>query len=80
MATTSAACRDCQGKENHVNTKKVDSARVLSGGGKLVNLTSFYGLLCASQSLYYIYSNSFFRLKNCPRNSQCKRNHGQRQS
>ena len=55
MATTSAACRNCQGKENHVKTKKIDSARVLNGGGKLVNLTSFYGLLCALQSLIHIY-------------------------
>ena len=55
MATTSAACRNFQGKENHVKTKKIDSARVLNGGGKLVNLTSFYGLLCALQSLIYIY-------------------------
>ena len=64
------------GKRKPCENKKIDSARVLSGGGKLVNLTSFYGLLCASQSLYYIYSDSFFRLKNC-RNSQSKRNHGQ---
>jgi len=63
------------GKRKPCENKKIDSARVLNGGGKLVNLTSFYGLLSALQSLY-CYSNSFFRLKNC-RNSQCKRNHGQ---
>ena len=57
------------GKRKPCENNKIGSARVLNGGGKMVNLTSFYGLLCALPSLNYIYivTQLIFSFKKLPK-------------